>query len=145
MAAPPADPAEDRWAADRARIVELTARYNHAFDRGDIEAYTACFTDDGVMEIEGGPRYQGRDGLADMARGTPPGAIMHVTTDAVVTVDGDRATQDVTLLVVGLPTEANRGSRLTMSGSYADELVRTADGWRFARRRVRLHGGLGGR
>lgn len=144
MAAGAADPAGAAWSEDRARIVELTARYNHAFDRGDVDAYTACFTPDGVMEVDGGPRYEGAAALGEMCRRTPTGTIMHVTTDAVVEVDGDRATQDVTLVVVGLPAEPGGRTRVQAAGHYRDELVRTAEGWRFAHRRARLHGGLGG-
>ena len=90
------------WMVDRARIRELTARYNRCFDDGDPEGFAATFTEDGVMEVEGGPTTTGRAALAEMVRRTPYG-IVHVTVDAIVEVDGDRAVQDVTLLVVARP------------------------------------------
>jgi uncharacterized protein (TIGR02246 family) len=133
------------WTVDRARIRELTARYNRAFDDGDPDAFAATFTDDGVMEVVGGPTTSGRSALAEMVRRTPYG-IVHVTVDAIVSVDGDRAVQDVTLLVVARPapdaSADQRRSRLQRSGRYHDELVRTGDGWRFARRTCTLDGGL---
>jgi ketosteroid isomerase-like protein len=134
--------ADVEWAAKRARILELTARYNHAFDGGDVDAYVATFTPDGVMEIDGGPRYEGSAALAEMCANTPAGTIMHVTVNPVVTVDGDRAHQEVTLLVVGMPRQPGEPSRLQRSGRYSDDLVRTEQGWRFTRRRVQLHGGM---
>jgi uncharacterized protein (TIGR02246 family) len=133
------------WLVDRARIRELTARYNRCFDDGDAEGFAATFTEDGVMEVVGGPTTTGRAALTEMCRRTPYG-VVHVTADATVEVDGDRAVQDVTVLVVSRPAPdaapSERLSRLQRSGRYHDELVRTPGGWRFARRTVRLDGGL---
>ncbi len=133
------------WMVDRARIRELTARYNRCFDDGDPEGFAATFTEDGTMEVVGGPTTSGRAALAEMVRRTPYG-IVHVTVDATVEVDGDRAVQDVTLLVVSRPAPDappdKRHSRLQRSGRYHDELVRTPEGWRFARRTASLDGGL---
>jgi uncharacterized protein (TIGR02246 family) len=137
--------AEVAWMVDRARIRELTARYNRCFDDGDPDGFAATFTEDGVMEVTGGPTTTGRADLAKMVRRTPYG-IVHVTVDATVEVDGDRATQDVTLLVVARPAPDApadaKGSRLQRSGRYHDELVRTPEGWRFAHRTATLDGGL---
>jgi uncharacterized protein (TIGR02246 family) len=138
--------AEVRWLLDRAQIRELTARYNRAFDDNDPESFAATFTDDGVMAVEGTFSVEGRQGLAEMVRHTPYG-VVHVTVDATVEVSGDNAVQDVKLLVLSRPgPEAGAGgkSRLTNSGRYHDELIRTADGWRFARRTAFLDAGFGG-
>jgi uncharacterized protein (TIGR02246 family) len=127
---------ELQWLLDRTRIRELTARYNRCFDDGDPDGFAATFTEDGVMEVEGTFSVTGRHGLAEMVRHTPYG-VVHVTVDATVEVDGDRAVQDVKLLVLSRPgPDAGAGatSRLTNTGRYHDELVRTADGWRFTRR-----------
>jgi uncharacterized protein (TIGR02246 family) len=137
--------AEMAWLVDRARIRELTARYNRCFDDGDPEGFAATFTEDGVMEVAGGPTTTGRLALEEMVRHTPYG-IVHVTVDAVVAVEGDRAVQDVTLLVVARPPvdapRDQRRSRVQRSGRYHDELARTPEGWRFARRTATLDGGL---
>jgi uncharacterized protein (TIGR02246 family) len=136
---------ELRWLHDRAQIEELTARYNRAFDDGDPDGFAATFTDDGVMAVEGGPTTTGATALAEMCRHTPYG-VVHVTVDPIVEVDGDRAVQSVALLVVQRPApdapREERVSELRRTGRYTDELVRTADGWRFARRTVTLDGGL---
>ena len=85
------------------------------------------------MEVDGGPTTRGREALAEMVRRTPYG-IVHVTVDAIVEVDGDRAVQDVTLLVVNRPSAdtppEKRRSRLQRTGRYHDVLVRTPDGYR---------------
>jgi uncharacterized protein (TIGR02246 family) len=133
------------WLIDRAQIRELTARYNRCFDDKDPEGFAATFTEDGVMQVTGGPVTSGREALAEMCRHVPYG-IMHVTVDATVEVEGDRAVQDVTLLVVARPPvdarPDQRRSTVQRSGRYHDELVRTAEGWRFARRTASLDGGL---
>jgi uncharacterized protein (TIGR02246 family) len=136
--------AELRWLIDRTQIRELTARYNRCFDDGDPEGFAATFTEDGKMEVEGSFSVSGRDALAEMVRHTPYG-VVHVTVDATVEVDGDRAVQDVTLVVLARPGRDDRpGTRtkLTNSGRYHDELVRTADGWRFGHRTAFLDGGM---
>lgn len=134
-----------RWLVDRARIRELTARYNRCFDDGDTEGFAATFTEDGVMEVAGAFKVEGRVALQEMCRNTPYG-IVHVTTDATVEVEGDRAVQQVTVMVLQRPkpdAAANeRVSTLSRTGRYRDELVRTDDGWRFARRSVALDGGI---
>lgn len=136
---------ELRWLVDRTKIRELTARYNRCFDDGDAEGFAATFTEDGAMEVAGGFVVEGRPALAQMCRSVPYG-IVHVTADALVEVDGDRATQDVTVMVLQRPKPDagpdERTARLDRSGRYHDELVRTADGWRFSRRTVILDGGI---
>jgi uncharacterized protein (TIGR02246 family) len=136
---------ELQWLLDHARIRELTARYNRCFDDGDPDGFAATFTEDGVMEVEGTFSVTGRDGLAEMVRHTPYG-VVHVTVDATVEVDGDRAVQDVKLLVLSRPgpgAGAGATTRLTNSGRYHDELLRTPDGWRFTHRTAVLDGGMG--
>jgi uncharacterized protein (TIGR02246 family) len=126
---------------DHLAIRELTARYNRAFDDVDAEAWADTFTPDGVMEY-GGPPISGRDDLVAMSRATGYGYV-HVTTDPVIVVDGDRATQSCTLVVATRSKE--RGPvGVAMTGRYEDELVRTPDGWRLARRRAILDGEMGG-
>jgi uncharacterized protein (TIGR02246 family) len=133
-----------QWLLDRTLILELTTRYNRCFDDGDADGFAAAFTEDGVMEVDGTFRVDGRAALAEMVRHTPYG-VVHVTVDATVEVDGDRAVQDVKLLVLSRPGPDAPGgkSRLTNSGRYHDELVRTPEGWRFAHRTAYLDGGLG--
>lgn len=136
---------ELRWLMDRTEIRELTARYNRCFDDGNAEGFADCFTEDGAMEVAGGFVVEGRQGLEKMCRSVPFG-IVHVTVDAIVEIDGDRASQDVTVMVLNRPKPdagpEERTTRLDRSGRYRDELVRTPQGWRFARRTATLDGGI---
>jgi uncharacterized protein (TIGR02246 family) len=127
------------WLVDRAKIIELTARYNRCFDDGDVEGFAGTFTDDGVMEVTGSFSASGREALADMCRHTPWGT-MHVTTSNTVEVDGDHAIQNVTLLVVSRPASKGDVPKLVGTGRYVDELSRTDDGWRFQKRSATLDG-----
>jgi uncharacterized protein (TIGR02246 family) len=127
------------WLVDRAKIIELTARYNRCFDDGDVEGFVNTFTEDGVMEVAGSFSASGREALADMCRHTPWGT-MHVTTSNTVEVDGDRAIQNVTLVVLSRPAAKGDTPKLVGTGRYLDELTRTADGWRFKKRSATLDG-----
>ena len=127
------------WLLDRARIIELTARYNRCFDDGDVEGFAGTFTDDGVMEVTGSFSASGREALADMCRHTPWGT-MHVTTSNTVELHGDHAIQNVTLLVVSRPVSKGDVPKLVGTGRYLDELTRTDDGWRFQKRSATLDG-----
>jgi uncharacterized protein (TIGR02246 family) len=118
---------------DIVAIQQLLARYNTAADLGDGEAFAATFTDDGVS-VAGTTVTTGREALAERGGGVPqrvPG-IHHWVNNHVVTVNGDDATATVYVLVV--VTGKAGGPTIVASGRYSDQLRRTADGWRFARR-----------
>lgn len=125
---------------DRIEIGELTARYNRCFDEQDAEAWAEVFTEDGGLAIVGGQTVRGRDDLRSMCRATGYGTV-HMTTDPVIVVDGNRARQSCTL-ILGRRTADPKSSRFALTGRYDDELVRTAEGWRFANRVITLDGDL---
>jgi 3-phenylpropionate/cinnamic acid dioxygenase small subunit len=118
--------------ADRFAIRELTARYNDAIDDGRLDDYLACFTPDGVFEIDGLGRGQGPAQIRPMVEPISPIAV-HLTLDAVVDVDGDTATQRCRFLLGRRAPDRSDFSIVT-SGRYRDRLVRTPDGWRFVER-----------
>lgn len=117
---------------DHIAIRELTARYNRAFDDGNAEGYAATFTEDGVLDAGGGNEVQGREALAGAVRSTPYG-VVHVTTDAVIEIDRDRATQECSLLVFNRSRDRSPVT-FTTTGRYRDSLVRRPEGWLFERR-----------
>ncbi len=123
--------------ADRIAIRELTALYNNAWIDRDSEAWCETFTEDGCLDVVGGPSMEGREALREMFMATDS-ALIHLTTDAVIVVDGDRATQRCQV-VTAAPTNGGNGVRFSGIGRYVDELVRTSRGWRFARRSVVAH------
>lgn len=125
---------------DLVAIWNLDAAYCHRIDAGDGDGYADLFTDDGVFEIVGLNTASGREELAANARMFPQfmPATRHQIHDTHVELDGDRARQTAYLSVVATGAEP----RIVQTGRYVDELVRTADGWRYARRTLTLDGQL---
>jgi uncharacterized protein (TIGR02246 family) len=129
--------ADSERLADVLAVRELTARYGYAIDHGDAEGFADVFTEDGAFVVRGAGEpvvHAGREALTKMAT-RPPQQQVHASTDAIVEIDGDTATQ----ACIGLyfPKPANPGEpsvpRVTR---YDDELVRTPEGWKFRRRTV---------
>lgn len=120
--------------SDRMEIQELTARYNRAADGTDPEPLLAVFTEDATMEMLGGDGGPAVFTGGELAKLVAPaaGQRVHMTMDSIIDVDGDTATQEITLLL--LTRAPRRGLAAVFTGRYSDELVRTPDGWRFARR-----------
>lgn len=81
-------------AADRVMIMDLLARYVWAIDYGKAEDWADVFTTDGVFAVAGTTmRVVGRKRLMEFANDlyrTVP-HLHHVTTSALITLDGDRA------------------------------------------------------
>jgi uncharacterized protein (TIGR02246 family) len=127
---------------DHLAIRELTARYNRAFDDVDSEAWADTFTPDGVLEYGGDAPISGHDALVKMSQATGYGFV-HVTTDPIIDIDGDRATQRCTVIIANRRQASDRVG-IAMTGRYEDKLVRTPEGWRFKRRTAVLDVDLGG-
>lgn len=121
-------------AAKRDAIRDLLARYTYNGDRGRVAELAACFADDGILEYFG-EDHIGPDAIAaklSAGTGDPRRTfVRHHITNPLVEVDGDNATARSYFAVT-----SNAGP--DHSGTYDDQLVRTAHGWRFARRRVRI-------
>jgi ketosteroid isomerase-like protein len=123
---------------DRIEIQELTARYNRAADGTDPDALLAVFTGDATVEMHGGEAGPAEFVGPELVKLLSPaqGQRVHMTMDSIVEIAGDTATQECSLLLV---TRApRRGITAMFTGRYLDELVRTPDGWRFARRVVHV-------
>jgi hypothetical protein len=121
---------------DQIDIRELTAHYNRAADAGDGDGFAATFTADGALIVAGETVCSGKEELASFA-GKARGTI-HATTDAVLTLLGDEARQECTLLLFRVARDGS-GVRLQNTGRYEDEIVRTRQGWLFHRRSVVFH------
>ncbi len=152
-------------ALDQLEIQELVTRYNHAIDRGDVDAWVECFTPDGAFEgifgrIEGcAALHAFATGLATGAEGERFRPMRHWTTNFVIDLDredgggdggnhggnsggGDHARMRADHLLVR-PTRA--GVELLLLAVYRDRLRRgdrDGDrGWRFSERVVEVQGG----
>ncbi len=134
---------------DRQDIADVLVRYATGIDRRDWTLFRTCFTEDCDADYGVIGAWQGADAITAWMRDThePCGHTLHRITNVAVTPapdgdgdgdgDGDadpgraiaRAYVDVVLL-----DGANRVATRAC-GYYDDELVRTNDGWKIARRR----------
>lgn len=120
--------------ADEHDIAALLVRYATGIDRRDWDAFRSCFADDVVAVYDGIATWLGVDEItafmvdahADM------GHTMHRIMNPAIEVDGDTATARCYVDLVAMMPDGQTGVKT--AGFYDDELVRTADGWRIARR-----------
>ncbi|MCU1367245.1 MAG: nuclear transport factor 2 family protein, partial [Ilumatobacteraceae bacterium] len=76
---------------DYESIRQLTARYNHASDNEDWDTWLHCFTETGSFRRSNDSRsFEGWAELRDLP-GRIPVSARHITTDFVITVDGEKA------------------------------------------------------
>lgn len=116
-------------ADDLVEIQQLYATYNWAIDAGDSKGYAATFTPDGVFNT-----HVGHDAIVKFADGFHAGLGSHVrhwNTNLMIRPTPTGANGQVYLLLVDYATKP---PSLFASASYSDELVKTAQGWRFTKR-----------
>jgi 3-phenylpropionate/cinnamic acid dioxygenase small subunit len=120
----------------REEIRDLLARYTYNGDRGEVAALAACFAEDGEFEFPGA-KAVGHAAVAAALTGAernPARTFVrhHITNPLIVLApDGKTATSRSYFQVI-----SNAGP--DHAGVYNDRLKRTAEGWRFARRQVRV-------
>lgn len=138
----------DRPAPDVvADVTDVVVRYATGIDTRDWPLLRSCFTDDCDADYGDIGHWQGADEItrwmADIH--DPLGPTLHRITNVVVrTADanGDDAPDApggdqvvARCYVHGIVTTADGGTVVHAFGTYDDDLVRTPDGWRIARRR----------
>lgn len=121
--------------SDIEAIQQLMNRYSDAATRRDWAQMRSIFTADGEWLVpEQGMTFRGPDEIV------PPMAafleqfdyFVQMNSAAVIEVDGDRATARSVVRESGKFAGAAIG--IEVMGQYSDDLLRTADGWKFARR-----------
>jgi uncharacterized protein (TIGR02246 family) len=119
---------------DHLEIQRLVARYNHAVDSGDGDAFAGTFTATGVLDA-GDLVVEGREALRAFAARIPGTyrAPRHVASNLLVEGDGERATARAYVQMFVLAGDPPR-QQVAASGRYADELVRRDGRWVFERR-----------
>ena len=124
---------------DLVAIQTLYAKYNWVIDAGDAPGFASTFTADGVFTIgakgEGGT-FAGHDAIAKFATGFHGGLGSHVrhwNTNLLITPAPEGAHGQVYLVLVDIGTKP---ASIVESAAYADQLTKTAEGWRFSRRSV---------
>lgn len=112
---------------DQQEISRLRDLYAAHFDGRDPAAFSALFAEDGCLVVPGGKEIAGHERLARLVERTPAGGT-HVPIGADITVSGDTAS-------CRGPYRMERDGEV-QTGQYDDQFVRTAQGWRFARREI---------
>ena len=120
--------------ADKDEIRELMHRYCFCMDEGRFGELSRLFAPDGVWTAP----YRTATGPADieawLTQSVPPTPKrMHYVMNSIVSLAGDHATGRSNYLVM---VEGSDGPVPSVCGTYADELVKTAEGWRFQRREL---------
>lgn len=123
--------------ADKLAIMELASAFETAFDRGDLEAMVAMWTDDGVFVHPFGT-FEGKDAFRGWAEGqfaqsAASGGTRHLVTNFEIAVAGEAATMTCYLTLF-----AGRVSPtpLIILGVFTDQLVKVDGAWAFARREL---------
>lgn len=120
---------------DRQDISDLLVRYASGIDRRDWPLFRTVFTEDCQLDYGEIGAWNGVDAVADFMEQVHAmaGHTMHRLSNITVTLDGDRA--QARTYIDGLIMAAHNRSGVNAIGFYDDEIVRTADGWRIARRK----------
>lgn len=109
--------------------------YSQSIDGNAEDEFVDCWTDDATLHWSAEPRV-GRPAIAEAFRAHmhPPDVLSkHVTLEARIAVDGDRATASSYLAFID---DGDFGPRIRSYGRYADRFVRCDNGrWRFQERR----------
>lgn len=109
-------------------ILALSNEVSMAADKCEPDKWADGFTEDGVFDS---PKYgvsKGREALLEFITNfTNAVKGRHLTTNHVISVDGDRARQESYLIFTV-------DGKLVLTGQYIDELVRIGGKWKFTSR-----------
>jgi uncharacterized protein (TIGR02246 family) len=120
---------------DRQDISELLVRYASGIDRRDWALFRTVFTDDCELDYGEIGTWKGVDAVTEFMEQVHAlaGHTMHRLSNQAITVDSDKAAART--YIDGLIMFGDNTSGVNAIGFYDDEIVRTKDGWRIARRR----------
>jgi uncharacterized protein (TIGR02246 family) len=120
---------------DLVAIQQLISAYHEAGSLAEYDRMVATYAPDGVWEFtSSGRRFVGHAAIRE-AVDAFTGRLQYVAqinAPATIAVDGDTATARSSIRETAKFAGLDEG--IEAFGVYRDELVRTADGWRFARR-----------
>lgn len=124
--------------SDRIEIQDLLTRYTVAIDTKDWSLLDSCFLPDAVVDYTATGGIQGRypEVRAWLEKALAPFPVtVHYISNSTVELDGDRASSRTYVInPMGFPNPDGSLHMFTVGGYYVDELARTADGWRIAKR-----------
>lgn len=119
---------------DERAIERMIVDYAAFNDAADWDAAAAMYVADGRMSRPTAPDdfIEGADAILAAFRARPARRSRHIVANIRVNVAGDAATASSQILLF------TAAGQPPLVGTYADRLVRTAEGWRFAERRGSL-------
>ena len=121
--------------SDEIAIQQTLNRYTVGASKRNWDQVMSTFLPDAVWAVPGqGLEVHGHDNMRASMSGFVEmmDYFVQMNTPAVIEVSGDKATAHSVIRECG--KFAGRDEALEVLGFYADELVRTAEGWKFARR-----------
>ena len=135
------------YAADRAEIEDLMARYLFAIDYNDFDTYVETFTEDGELEYASGSA-KGRAAIKETIMGFKeriakvytdddgnPAVLRHVLAHTTMRIEGDEAW--VTAFWYEMANDGpGKSLKMGTFGIYEDELKRVDGRWLFSKRRI---------
>lgn len=125
---------------DRADIIDLTHTYCWALDSKDFALLDDVFLPDARGDMRTKTILEGREAIVSRISAAINlfDATQHLVGNHRIDVadDGDHATCRTYLQSMHVKYGAESGENYLIGGHYEDELVRTADGWRIAFRRL---------
>ena len=129
---------------DRQQLRALVDSYAAAVDERDLDAFVALFVPDAALTIrQAGTSPEFRcHGHGELTAAVAPLSqylsTMHLMANHRCEIDGDRASGETYCLAHHLREAAGGVEDLVMMIRYGDTYARTPEGWRFARREVRI-------
>ncbi|BBX01492.1 polyketide cyclase [Mycolicibacterium moriokaense] len=126
--------------ADKAQIAEVLTRYATGIDFKDWALLRTCWTDDVDCDYGEVGRYSGVDAVSELMEQlhASMGPTYHRLSNFTINVDGDRATARSYVFAHLQAVRDDPASWVEALGHYDDELVRTSDGWRIAKRTTHI-------
>jgi ketosteroid isomerase-like protein len=121
--------------SDEMAITRLTHDYAAAVRAQDAAAWGATWADDAEWLLGPDRAVTGRDAIVEMwsAAMVRYHRVVQLYLSSWVDIDGDRAHGSIQFVELLEPVGE---SPRTMAAQYHDRYVRTADGWRYARREL---------
>jgi 3-phenylpropionate/cinnamic acid dioxygenase small subunit len=129
---------DSRYLRDRLEINDLLTRYAWAIDDKDWDTLDTVFTPDAHIDYTAtggiaGSLAEIKPWLAESLAAFP--ATQHLLSNSQVTITGDTATARTAVYnPMGAATREGPLHFFFMGGIYADQMVRTAAGWRIRQR-----------
>jgi hypothetical protein len=130
---------------DKAQIADVLTRYATGIDFKDWSLFRTCWTDDVDADYGDLGRSTTADALTDLMTRIHDamGPTYHRMSNIAIAVDEDRATARSYVHAALMTIRDDSTSWVEALGHYDDELVRTSDGWRIARRTTHIARVLG--